>query len=438
MKAVLLLFSSIAFAAPLDVRDFGARGDGVAKDTAAIQKAIDAAARRGGGTVDVPPGRYLSGTIHMKSNITLHLDNGAVLLASPDNADFDAKEELPFKPVSDDETTFFHYALIAAENVHDIAIVGEGAVDGNRTRRGGPKTIAIKVCERVTIRGVTVRNSPNYSISLWGSDYVNIDGVTILNGYADGIDPDSCRYVRISNSFIDSHDDAICPKTSPSMGMDRKRPVEHLTVTNCTLRTDANGFKFGTESSGDFRDVAVTNLTIAPRENGGRPRSGISLESVDGAHIDGVVISNVEMTGVETPIFIRLGNRGRGLAAPVPGSIRNVSIRNVVARDSSMPASVTGLPGHPVRDVVLDGITLATTGGVREARNIDVPEFPEKYPEGRMFGELPAYALYARHVEGLTVIAVHPHAEREDARPAAVFDDVRKLSVVASPGIDSK
>jgi polygalacturonase len=426
-----LFFAAIltAAGAPLDVRDFGARGNGTAKDTAAIQKAIDAAARKGGGTVTVPAGRYLSGTIHLKSNVTLHLDNGATIVASPDDGDFDRYETLPFKSVSDNETTYFHYALVAAENAHDIAIVGEGEIDGNRTKRGGPKTVAIKLCERVTIRGITVRNSPNYSISLWGSDYVNIDGVTILNGYADGIDPDSCRYVRISNCFVDSHDDAICPKASPSMGMDRRRPVEHLTVTNCVLRTDANGFKFGTESSGDFRNVAVSNLTIGAREKGPRPKSGISLESVDGARIEGVLIANIAISGVETPIFVRLGNRGRGMETAVPGSLEDVSIRNVVARDSSMASSVTGQPGYPVRRVLLDGLTLGMTGGAREAKGLDVPEHAAKYPEGRMFGELPAYALYARHVEGLTVSNVRTWWEREDARPAMLFDDVRGLTV---------
>jgi hypothetical protein len=140
------------------------------------------------------------------------------------------------------------------------------------------------------------------------------------------------------------------------------------------------------------------------------------------------------MSGVETPVFIRLGNRGRGLLTPVPGSIQNVSIRNVVARNASMASSITGQPGYPVRDVVLDGIVLGMEGGAGKVRT-DVPELPEKYPEGRMFGELPAYGLYARHVEGLTLIGVQPRTSREDARPAAIFDDVRKLAVFASPGI---
>ena len=164
--------SLLLAAATFNVRDYGAKGDGAGKDTVAIQKAIDAAEAQGGGTVLVPPGKYLSGTIHLKSNVTLHLDNGSAIIASPDKNDFDRYETLPFKSVSDVETTYFHFGLITAESVHNIAIVGQGTIDGNRTRRGGPKTVAIKLCQYVTIRGITVKNSPNYSISFWGSVYV--------------------------------------------------------------------------------------------------------------------------------------------------------------------------------------------------------------------------------------------------------------------------
>lgn len=425
----LLAFASAASVSTFNVRDFGAKGDGAAKDSAAIQKAIDTASGQGGGTVVVPAGRYLSGTIHLKSNTTLHLESGAVLLASPEEADFDPYEKLPFESVSDKETTYFHYGLVTAESVENIAITGEGTIDGNRTKRGGPKTIAIKLCQHVTIRGITVQNSPNYSISLWGDDFVDIDGVRVLNGYADGIDPDSSRYVRIANSYVDSWDDAICPKASPSMGVNAKRPVEHLVVTNCVLRTSCSNFKFGTESSGDFRDVSFSNSTMSPRDKGRRPLSGISLESVDGANIEGIVISNVVMTGVETPIFIRLGNRGRGLDPRVPGSVENVFISNVVARNCSMTSSVTGLPGHQPRRISMSDVLLSMEGGNRETRGLDVPEHETKYPEGNMFGQLPAFGFYARHVNGLSLANIQTRWEKEDYRAAMVFDDVQDLTV---------
>lgn len=426
-----LLGCSLAVAAgpSFNVRDFGARGDGAAKDTAAIQKALDAAQQQGGGTVVLPAGRYLSGTIHLKSNVTLYLSPGSVLLASPDNADFDPYETLPFQSVSDRETTYFHYALVAAENAHDIAIVGEGVIDGNRGKRGGPKTVAIKLCERVTLRGITVRNAPNYAISFWGTDYINVDGVSVLNGYADGIDPDSCRFVRIANSYIDCFDDAICPKASPSMGMEKRRAVEDLVVSNCVLRTNCSNFKFGTESSGDFKNVAVTNCAMRPRDTGRPPVSGISLESVDGAHISGVVISNITMTGVRAPIFIRLGNRGRGLDPKVPGSIEDVSISNIQVRGSQVTSSVTGLPGHPVRRISLDGIHIGAEGGVKESLGLNVEEMADRYPEGTMWGVLPAWALYARHAVDLTARNFNARWTWQDPRSAMVFDDVSDLSL---------
>ncbi len=413
----------------LNVRQFGAKGDGATKDTAAIQKAIDAAAAQGGGTVTVPAGQYLSGTIRLKSYVTLHLDNGSTILASTDNDDFAPYEKLPFKSVSDNETTYFHYGLITAENVHHIAIIGQGTIDGNRPRRRGPKTVSIKLCQYVTIRGITVRNSPNYSISFWGTDYIDIDGVTILNGYADGIDPDASRYVRISNCYIDCWDDAICPKASPSLGMDQRRNVEHLVVTNCVTRTNCNNFKFGTESSWDLKDVTLSNITMMPRASGRPPISGVSLEAVDGAHINGVAISKISMQGVTTPLFVRLGNRGRGMNPPVPGSVENVSFNNIVARGARMTSSVTGIPGYMVRRISLSDIMITMEGGNQESKALDVAEHIDRYPEATMFGMLPAFGLYCRHAEGVALDNVLLRWEKQDVRPAMIFDDLKDLTI---------
>ncbi len=245
MKLLAWVFVATALsAATYDVRKYGAKGDGIADDTAALAAAVDAASKNGGGTVDVPAGTYLSGTVFLKSNLTIHLDSGATIKFSPNEASFAAYEQLPFTPVDDKETSYFRYALFTGDGLENITIEGAGTIDGNRTKRGGPKPIALKNSQHITIRSITIRNAPNYNISLLGCDYVDIDGVTILNGFSDGIDPDNCRFVRIANCYIDSHDDAICPKASRALG--KPRGTEHLTVTNCITRTACNNFKFGT------------------------------------------------------------------------------------------------------------------------------------------------------------------------------------------------
>ena len=428
MKPVWLVFVPLGLlgAFPYNVRDYGAKGDGVAKDTAAIQAAVDVAARAGGGVVVLPPGNYLCGTIRLKSNITLDIASGARLTASPDPGDFDKHEELPFKPVDDRETTYFHHALLRGEGVEHVAIQGRGVIDGNSVKRGGPKTVAFKNSSFLSVRGVTIRNAPNYAVSLLGCDNVDIDGINVVNGFSGGIDPDCSRFVRISNCYVDTHDDAVCLKSSQALG--RPRVTENVTIANCVLRTSCNHLKMGTESRGGFRNIAIANCSLLGRE-GARPAlSGIAVESVDGAGIEGITITGVIMRDVQAPIFVRLGNRGRGMAAPTPGFVQNVSINNVVALGATLASSVTGLSGHPVRHITLSDIDLTMEGGGR-ASTLDVPELPEEYPEPAMFGPLPAYGLYARHVEGLTLRNVKSRWRSPDARPGAVFDDVRDLEL---------
>jgi len=173
---------------------------------------------------------------------------------------------------------------------------------------------------------------------------VNIDGVSILNGYCDGIDPDACRHVRISNCHIDCYDDAIVPKTSYSLGYHRS--TEFLTVTNCQLATNCNAFKLGTESGGDFKYITVSNCVMFARDSGRPPTSGISLESVDGANIDGITIDNISMSNVRVPVFVRLGNRGRDMDEPIPGSLQNVIISNITATGADQACLISGIPGH--------------------------------------------------------------------------------------------
>jgi polygalacturonase len=421
----ILLAAQAATAASFDVRAFGAKGDGIARDTAAIQTAVDAAARTGG-TVEIPPGRYLSGTIHLKSSVALYLASGAILAMSPDAADFSPVERLPYPIYDDEDTTYFHHALLAGENLRDVTIYGEGAIDGNRSQRGGPKPIALKACQRVAIRGVRIQNAPNYAISLLGCDLVNIDGVTIENGFADGIDPDSCRHVRISNCYVDSRDDAIVIKASWALGA--RRSVEDLTVANCILRSNKNGFKFGSESAGDLRHVAVTNCVMTPRVTGSRPNSAILLESLDGANIENVVIANISATGVIVPFMFRLGTRGRGTERPVPGSVRDISLANFTATNCAGAAVITGIPGRRVERIALSGIDIAVEGGPRRL-NLDKLPGDEDDDKREQFAPLPAYGLYTRHAYGLTLTDFQVHANQPDPRTAMIFDDVQGLNL---------
>jgi hypothetical protein len=391
-----------------NARDFSAVGDGTTLDTVAVQKAIDACAAGGGGMVHLGPGTYLCGSLHLKSGVYLYLDAGATLKGSTNKEDFDPPEKLGFSNDADDETSFFHYALIWGENLERVGILGQGTIDSNYARRHGPKAIALKRCRHVDIKGVRLLNCPNYNISLLGTDYVNIDGVTILNGFADGIDPDACHNVRIENCHVESRDDAIVLKTSFSLG--ERRSCENITVINCFLASRANCFALGTESGGDFRQIALLNCVMAnfagDLPGGDHATSGISLRTVDGGNVDGVAISNVTMRNACCPIFIRLGSRLRD-RAPAPGGIRNILISNVVAANASWTCAITGLPGCYPDGITLSNIRVAyTSGGPLKARQSPVPEQERQYPTANMFGTLPAYGLYCRHVKNLALADV--------------------------------
>jgi polygalacturonase len=411
-----------------DVRQFGAKGDGMARETAAVQSAIDACAAQNGGTVYFPPGVYLCGSLHLKSHVAIFLDHGATLKASPDNQDFDPYEILNFKNAADHETSFFHYALLWAEDQHHITISGSGIIDGNRPKRGGPKPIALKRCQDIQIKDITIQNAPNYNISLLGTDRVLIDGVTILNGYSDGIDPDGCRHVRIANCHIESKDDAIVPKASFSLG--EHRSTEYLTVSNCVLMTACNGFKLGTESGGDFKHITVSNCVLHRQPGWRPPTSGISLESVDGSHIEDVVVSQFVMDDVLCPIFLRLGNRGRDQQTPTPGTLQDVILDGIIASSAREACLITGIPGHKIENVTISRLQLSFVGGGSyEQSLLQVPEKIADYPDADNFGTLPAFGVYIRHAQNITLDHIHMQVDTTDHRFAVYGEDVERLQL---------
>lgn len=419
-----------------DVRAHGARGDGQRDDTAAIQAAIDAAADSCG-VVFFPPGEYVSGTLRLRNGIALRLEADAALIASSNDSDFAPYEKLDYDAFADRETTDFHRALLRGRGLQHVSITGPGRIDGNRRSRGGPKLIALKQCRDVTIRDLILDNAPNYNVSLLGCDHVDIRGVTIRNGYADGIDPDCCRHVRIAGCRVEARDDAIVVKASLALGV--RRSTENVIVTDCDLVNVRNGLKVGTESSGDFRNIVFHKCTMSGRPDGWRPpprdwkprpSTGVSIQNVDGGTLEQVVVSGITMVGIRAPIFVRLGQRGRGQAVPSAGTLTQITIVDVAAAGATWASSIRGVPGREVSDVSLRDIRIVGKGGGDAALAVrEVPEREREYPDAARLGDLPAHGLYCRHVTRLKVEGAALTVDEPDPRPAVILDDVSEATL---------
>jgi len=408
---------------------FGARADGQADDTAAVQKAIDTASAAGGGTVHLTAGSYRSGTLHLRSHVSLWLDNGATLVMSPDLKDFVPPERSASPSGAGTVTSTFRHALIWGDNVESVAIFGQGTIDCRRTRVGGPKPISFRRCSRVSLRGITIRNAPAYNISLLGCDYVDIDGVSIFNGYQDGITPDSCRFLRVANCFVESVNDAFVLKSSGVLA--DRRHSEHVTVSNCVLRTASIHLKCGTESCGDFRNITFTGCTLVGGMGGRHGNPGLALYTVDGGALETVAVSNITMQDVGVPIALLRGNRDRCAQNQRPGAFRNVSLSNIVAAGAKLPSVIAGLPGAPIEDVRISGVRIVMGRAGTGPDTLEaVPEKPQNYPDPTMFGPLPASALFIRHAVGLSMTGLSLTAKPEDNRPPLIVDDARQLSLL--------
>jgi len=411
-----------------DIREYGAKPDGQTLCTQAIQKAVDECAAGGGGVVYMPPGTFLSGTIVMKTGVTLRLDTGCTLLGSPDLAQYPSHVPA-YRSYTDNYT---ERSLIYGEKLERIAIVGRGVIDGQGAAFKGPYkvrpyTIRFIECRDVVVEGVTIRNSPMWVQHYLACDDLRIDGVTVrshVNHNNDGIDIDSCHRVVITGCNIDSGDDAIVLKSTSA------RLCTDVVVTGCVLRSTCNALKLGTESNGGFQNIVMTGCTIHDTR-----LAGIALEIVDGGTMDRIVVSNITMTGVGAPIFIRLGNRARpfkeGMGKPGVGTLRNVTISDIEASGADPTGcAIAGLPDANIENVTLSNIRLSFAGGgTLEEASRSVSENPEKYPEYSMFGRLPAYGFYCRHVRGLRLMNLQLQLAGEDKRHAVVFEDVRNATV---------
>jgi polygalacturonase len=453
---VMLLALALAAAAPADgvcnVTAYGAKADGRTLATAAIQRAVDACAARGGGIVLLPQGVFLSGTIVLRDRITLRIAPGATLLASPRIADFRPYPPEDVAKIAVDGSTQNKgngpYHLIHADGAKDIALDGGGEIRGNGaaywdkdaagavvSRRPRPSPLVELVASQgIRIESLTFRDAAGWTVHPLESDGVTIRNVRIFNDAlgpnTDGINIDSSRNVIVSDVHVESGDDCVVLKTTGRRG-GKVPPTENVLVSNLVCSSDDQGFKIGTESLGDFRNITLTGATIFHAPGIYRaPTAAISMSMVDGASFENVVISNVVIRDAKTPLFLRLGNRGRGQATPTPGRLRHVVFSNIVATGGDLASSITGIPGHPVEDVTLSDISVTMKGGQRAPVSAEVPEAQGDYPHAPMFGPLPAYGLYVRHVRGLTLRNVRLSVEAPDARPGLVTSDVTRAEVV--------
>lgn len=443
--------ASAEFAGTCEVRRYGARGDGKTLDTTAIQRAIDDCASRGGGTVLLARGSSLSGTIVLKDNITLRILPGATLLASPRISDFTPYPAEDVPKIAIDGSTQNKgngpYHLIHAEGAHNVAIDGGGTIRGNGaaywdtdqehmyvSRRARPSPLIEFVdTHGIRIEDIVIRDAPGWTIHPLESSDIRISRITVINDgrgpNTDGVNIDSSRDVLVTDSRIESGDDCVVLKTTGRRGARPVPPTEHVVVSNILCSSDDQGLKIGTESLGDFRDIQFTNSVIYHSPNLYRPpTAGISMSMVDGAKFSNVIVSNIVIRDARTPIFLRLGNRGRGQAVPKPGELSNVIFSNIIATGGKLASSITGLPGHPARGVTLSDVDITMTGGATSVE-MSVPEAPGDYPHAPMFGELPASGLYVRHVDGLTLRNVRMRTEKADERPAIVVDDVTDVAM---------
>lgn len=431
---------------PYDIVEFGAVADGRTLNTEAIQTAIDRCYEAGGGTVQVPAGVFLTGSIELRSNVHLFLSRGATLLGSTDIADY--REHVPQLRSWTDR--WLKHSLIYGENLSHISITGPGTIDGQGAAfrvttklkpdryRNRPYLLRLVNCRDVRVEGLSLRNSAMWMQHYFACEDLFIRSLKVFNHANqnnDMLDIDGCRNVVIADCIGDTDDDGITLKSTS------ERITENVTITNCVLSSHANALKVGTESHGGFRNISISNIVIKPSAVDsvifGSPRGdgGITLGCVDGGRLENVHISNVVIDGPRTPLFLRLGDRGRtylpGQPRPAPGVFRNVTISDVSARGAgALGCSITGIPGHPVQDITLSNIRFYYRGGgAAPAAGLDVPEQEATYPGAGRFGPRPAYGLYLRHVEGIRLDNLVFRLEAPDPRPALVADDVQQLSV---------
>ncbi len=434
-----------------NVRDFGAKGNGKNIDSYAINKAIEKANENGGGTIYVPAGTYACYSIRLKSNIAFHIEAGATILAAfpHEKEGFDVAEPNPDNPFQDFGHSHWKNSLFWAIGEHNITIYGDGLIYGEGLSREesrlpgvGNKALAFKECVNVAVRDISLLNCGHFAIIATGVDNLHVLNLKVDTN-RDGFDIDCCKNVRITDCTVNCPwDDGIVLKASYALGY--FKDTENVTISGCLVSgydkgsvlkgiwetdeavapdhgSNTGRIKLGTESSGGFKNIAITNCIFD------RSR-GLAIETVDGGWLEDIVVSNITMRNVgNSPFFIRLGGRQRSPEGTPVGKLSRIKISNVNVynADSRFSSIISGIPGHAVEEVSFDNINIHYQGGFSEEDGKVVPpESIKNYPEPWMFGIIPASGFYVRHAKNVFFNNVRFYFEKEDGRPLFVFDDV--------------
>ena len=427
-----------------DVRDFGAIGDGKTNNAAAIAKAVDAAHANGGGVVRIEAGDYVSGTIALKSNVTLYVAKDTILRASREPAHYGPAHFIdcegasnvgivgPGKILGEGDAWWSPpraVAPVAPPDVYDLQEMKSLHFAAKRKKAPNRPSPFIRIRESADIRiaNLIVENSPGWTIMLDHCDRAHLSSVVLNNNYhgenTDGIDVVGSCDVTIDRCFVSTGDDGIVLKNG--FANELSRTMKNVQISRCAVRSGANCIKIGTETWSDISGVRISDCRLFTDEIWPWALSAIAIESVDGARVREISVENITVRNVNAPVFIRLGNRNRWKDKDRAGALESIIIRNLDASGVEFPCVVSGFPGKYVKDVTFQNIAIVYRhAGERLAINNAVPEVETQYPEFWMFGDLPACGLYARHVNGLTVRSFRVVPRSGNQRQPTVFDDV--------------
>ncbi len=436
----LIAAISTATSATYDIAALGARSDGASDNTLIIQEAINWCSKDGGGTVVLSGGgSYLSRTLYMKSDVTLHIEGGTTLLASPDITTYPTDtHKIMYKREAHMDRCFIY-----AEGARNFAFTGTGTIDGNGHKenfpKGRPMLMRFKDCERITMRDLTLQNPAAWTSAwLYCSD-IMVSGVRIIsrvNNNGDGLDFDGCTDVRVSDSYFDNSDDCICLQTSRA-----DKPCRRVTITNCIFKTQWAGIRIGLLSMGDISQVTVSNCTFNDIKD-----SGLKIQQNEAGSLSDMTFTNLVMNNVPRPIFMTFCKQRACVDQPLDTLdelkyLSRMHFSNIIVNNEALDKNscfvLSGIPTKSIEDISISNVHFRISGGgtAEDAARINIPEFDlnsmkHHWPEFRCLGgALPASAIYARYVNGLKVSNFVVDIVGEDHRECVVLDCVERSDV---------